>query len=63
MEETRCEGAFPGHASPMLMLRADCSLFTLIPASYSDQEMYSILHNDVDVGRGGTGHLDWYDLQ
>ncbi len=32
MEETRCAAVFPGHESPVLMLRAGCSLFTLKPA-------------------------------
>jgi hypothetical protein len=35
MEETRCGAVCPGHASPMLMLGAGCSLFALITTSIS----------------------------
>lgn len=31
MEEARCEATFPGYASPVLMLCANCSLFGSVP--------------------------------
>ena len=35
MEEVRCRAVSPGDQSPVLMLRADCSLFTSKPAHSS----------------------------
>jgi hypothetical protein len=32
MEEARCGGVFPGDASPVLMIRVKCTLFTLFTA-------------------------------
>ncbi len=43
----RCEAVFPGDSTPVLMLRADCSLFALITTSQERQGfLQQILHRD-----------------
>jgi len=37
MEEARCGAVFPDDASPVLMIRVDCSLFTLFTNTLMDK--------------------------
>jgi hypothetical protein len=58
MDKARSGAVFPGHASPVLTLRADCSLFTSKPAHLSPylpiRPSYMVMVNWVNIRTNQT---------